>query len=276
MYYDELKSKTLVDRFTHGFNLQYQGPRDQQRFAPNLKLHIGDEVDLWNKVMKEVQVGRYAGPFCDPPFEHFVQSPIGLVSKDGGRNTRLIFHLSYPKNGNTSINYNTPKNMCRVTYPDFIQAITRCLEEGKSCHLSKSDMSSAFRVLGVRRKDWSLLIMKAVNPLTQKLCYFIDKCLPFGAAISCALFQAVSDAIAHIVKFLTKKLPVNYLDDYLFVALLKAACDRQLQVFLDVCKQINFPVSIEKNFLGNNRTSLPQILNQFCKADYCGATGKFD
>ena len=200
--------------------------------------------------MKEVQVGRYAGPFCDPPFEHFVQSPIGLVPKDGGRNTRLIFHLSYPKNGNTSINYNTPKNMCRVTYPDFIQAITRCLEEGKSCHLSKSDMSSAFRVLGVRRKDWPLLIMKAVNPLTQKLCYFVDKCLAFGAAISCALFQAVSDAIAHIVKFLTKKLPVNYLDDYLFVALLKAACDRQLQVFLDVCKQINFPVSIKKTFWG--------------------------
>ena len=45
-HYDELKSKTLVDGFTHGFNLQYQGPRDRQRFAPNLKLRIGDEVDL--------------------------------------------------------------------------------------------------------------------------------------------------------------------------------------------------------------------------------------
>ena len=47
--------------------------------------------------MKEVKLGRYAGPFPTIPYEEdFIQSPIGLVPKDQGCDTRLIFHLSYP------------------------------------------------------------------------------------------------------------------------------------------------------------------------------------
>ena len=80
------------------------------------------------------------------------------------------------------------------------------------------------------------------------MVYFIDKCLPFGAAISCAIFQAFSDAIAYVVNFHTGKSPVNYLDDYFFTALLRALCNAQVQVFLDICKTINFPVNLEKTF----------------------------
>ena len=49
----------------------------------------------------------------------------------------------------------------------------------------------------------------------------MDKCLPFGSSISCAIFQAVSDAIAFIVTVKVKKVNVNYLDDYLFAAVMK-------------------------------------------------------
>ena len=34
------------------------------------------------------------------------------------------------------------------------------------------------------------------------------------------------------------------------MALLKAPCDSQLQVFLDVCKAVNFPISLDKTFWG--------------------------
>ena len=51
--------------------------------------------------MKEVSAGRYAGPYEDPPYEYFMQSPVGLVPKDNGKKTffkkhYIIFHLSYP------------------------------------------------------------------------------------------------------------------------------------------------------------------------------------
>ena len=50
------------------------------------------------------------------------------------------------------------------------------------------------------------------------------------------------------MEFKTKKKNVNYLDDYLFAAALRAACDAQIRVFLDVCKKINFPVALEKTY----------------------------
>ena len=57
MQYDQQKTKFLVDGFTNGFKLGYEGDRKVKRTSPNLPLTVGDEVDLWNKVMKEVKLG---------------------------------------------------------------------------------------------------------------------------------------------------------------------------------------------------------------------------
>ena len=136
--------------------------------------------------------------------------------------------------------------MCSVTYLDFNKAIQLCLKAGKSCYIGKSDFTSAFRNLGIRESQWKFLILKAESPLDNRIYYFVDKCLPFGASISCSHFQAVSVAIAHLVVWRTQKDLVNYLDDYLFVALLRIWCDNQIRVFMQVCAEIRFPVSLEK------------------------------
>lgn len=60
--YDKEESLFLFEGFLNGFPLGYKGPTDRQTTANNLKLRVGDKIDLWNKVMKEVQQGRYAGP----------------------------------------------------------------------------------------------------------------------------------------------------------------------------------------------------------------------
>ena len=250
--YDQGKRKFLIQGFTHGFKLQYQGKLAKcQRSAPNLKLRIGSKLELWNKVMNEVELGRYACPFEDPPFDYFVQSPIGLVPKDKGTKTRLIliFHLSYPKDGE-SVSSGIPYDKCKVKYPDFDEAVKICLQEGRGCCIGKSDMSSAFRHVPMAKDQWWLLVMKAEHPKTKKVMYFVDKCLPFGSSISCAIFQAISDAIAWIVRCRARKPNVNYLDDYLFEAAIKYLCDQQIELFLQVCKDINFPVAMEKTYWG--------------------------
>ena len=253
--YDTSKTNFLIKGFREGFPIEYQGPQNLQQRSRNLKLPGGenDKVILWNKVMKEVRLGRYAGPFTEIPFANFIQSPIGLVPKDNGRDVRLIFHLSYPRNGTSSVNYNTPKEKCRVKYPDFNKAIQLCLKAGKFCKLSKSDLSSAFRNLGIRKIDWKWLVMLAKSPIDQKIYYFIDKYLPFGASISCAHFQAFSDALAHIIRVKTGKDNVNYLDDFLLIALLTALCNAQVELFLRICEQINFPVSVDKTFTASSQ-----------------------
>ena len=198
--------------------------------------------------MKEVKEKRYAGPFETIPFDNYIQSPIGLVPKDNGKDTRLIFHLSYPRGRGISVNANTPKELCTVKYPDFSEAIQLCIKHGKGCKIAKSDMKSAFRNMGIRKKDWKYLVMKATSPIDGKTYYFIDKCLPFGASISCSHFQRFSNAIKHIVRYRTKMDLVNYLDDFLFAALLKLLCNNQVKEFLEVCDLIKFPVSLEKTY----------------------------
>ena len=251
--YDSDKTKYLVNGFRHGFSIGYNGPENVQMNSKNLDLHgLGTETDLWNKIMKEVQVKRYAGPFKTVPFRNYIQSPIGLVPKDGGRKTRLIFHLSHPRGvvPPKSVNGNTPTQLTQVKYKDLDDAVKLCLAAGKGAAAAKSDYSAAFRHLGIHPDHWKYLVMKARSPFDGLFYYFVDKCLPFGASISCAHFQAFSDSVAHIFKFKTGEETVNYLDDYFFVALFKLFCDSQVQEFLNICKQINFPVSAEKNFLG--------------------------
>ena len=115
--YDPEETEFLVDGFQNGFDIGYRGATNVKLSAPNLKFRgVRNEILLWNKVMKEVGLGRYAGPFPEIPFEYYIQSPIGLVPKDGGTDVRLIFRLSYPRGTGTSLNANTPPEICSVKY----------------------------------------------------------------------------------------------------------------------------------------------------------------
>ena len=176
-----------------------------------------------------------------------------MVPKDGGRKTRLIFHLSYPRNTGRSVNANTPEELAKVNYKSFDDAVKICIKvgKGKVVYLGKSDLSNAFRNLPINKKFWKYLVMKAQSPIDGKWYYFVDKCLPFGASISCKIFQEFSDALSHIIKFLSDRENVNYLDDFLFIDEMKKWCDRQLEQFLQVCDEIRFPVSLEKTEWGN-------------------------
>ena len=125
--YNEQESKFLIHGFTYGFDIEYQGPFYRKDRSRNIPLKVGDEYELWSKMMKEVKMKRYAGPFESIPFEYYVQSPIGLVLKAGNQ-TRQIFHLSFDfkDSGLKSINFYTPAEKCSVKYKDLDYAM-RCI-----------------------------------------------------------------------------------------------------------------------------------------------------
>ena len=83
--YDRDKISKLVDGFTNGFDIRYQGDSKRKNVSCNLPFRVGNPTDMWNKIMKEVKLRRYTGPYeeANLPFEHYVQSPIGLVPKAG-------------------------------------------------------------------------------------------------------------------------------------------------------------------------------------------------
>ena len=50
--YDIDKTRFLVEGFRNGFSLGYAGEEKVKITAPNLKFKVGNEIILWNKVMK--------------------------------------------------------------------------------------------------------------------------------------------------------------------------------------------------------------------------------
>ena len=110
----------------------------------------------------------------------------------------------------------------------------------------KTDVQSAFRVVPLSIASWNWLIFKAENPKTGLIQYFVDKCLPFGASISCSHFQRISDGLKHITQVKTGEPITNYLDDFLFLAITMWRCNQILQQFLQICEQIGFPIAMEK------------------------------
>lgn len=247
--YNKKKTEYLINGFRHGFDIHCTAPLDKKRFTNNLKCRVGSQTDLWNKTMTEVRAKRFIGPYSEEeiPLEYFYQSPQGLIPKKNSTKLRNIFHLSYPRQG-VSINSCIDPQLCSVKFRDIDYVVKQTLEENSpEVHFSSSDFSQAYRNLPLAKKWWPYLVLMAVNPLDGKKYYFIEKNLPFGLSIAPKIFQDFSDSIAYLVGKITGTAePANYIDDFLNAKKGKNQCNYCLLVFLELCQQIGFPVSMEK------------------------------
>ena len=235
--YDPLEVKFLENGFKQGFDIGYQGPKNRTSTAENIPFTVGDKIELWNKLMKEIKLKRVAGPFNNIPFESYIQSPIGLVPKASDQ-THLIFHLFYDcqRDQLRILEPFHTKETCSVKYKDIDYAIQAYLHvcdqadrgnprgnenskhflgnkwrnkfeyhksKNRTVYAGKSDLKSAFRMIRLSSDSWPWLVMKAKDPITNEWKFFVDKCLPFGASISCALFQRFSNALCYLFEHKT-------------------------------------------------------------------------
>ena len=257
--YDSSETDFLVQGFKKGFTIGYKGAGNRTDTSENIPITpgVGSKHEMWDKVMKEAEMGRIAGPFREIPFlDTFIQSPIGLVPKAGNK-TRLIFHLSYNfANGNKSVNHWTSEEECAVKYDDLDHAVRLILKLQKKGNANisnviffgKSDLKSAFRILPILPGHRRFLILKAQNPMTGEYFYFLDKNLPFGGSIACSHFTCFSNSLRHIVENITGKKGqiTSYLDDFLFISKSREECNFMVSKFLRICEYIGFPVSDDK------------------------------
>ena len=253
--YNAEKIEYLCDGFRNGFHLGYNGPERRQDRSENIPLNVGTKTELWNKVMKEVKLKCYAGPFETIPFDDYMQSPIGLVPKAGNQ-TRQIFHLSYDfglEDRQKSFNFHTPDHLCKVKYNDLDHAVETCLSlvgkgSTKPIYFAKTDLKSAFRTVPGMPRLFKFLTMKCQHPINNKWYFFSDKCLPFGSAISCAIFNDFSNCLKHLIEHrlgITFRV-TNYLDDFLFIADSEQECNAMVREFLVLCEEIGCPIAEDK------------------------------
>ena len=136
---------------------------------------------LKDKIQKEVNLGRIAGPFKCLLISNLQVSPCGIVPKSDGVTWRLISHLSYSTfNGINDFIY--PVH-CTVRYPSPDRVVKMMSKLGKRAEIGVIDIKNAFRLFRVFPGDFYLL------GLTINDKYYIDKCLSMGCSISCNMFQ---------------------------------------------------------------------------------------
>ena len=122
-----------------------------------------------------------------------------------------------------SLNEATLHEECTVKYNDLDTAVQHCLATNKKALASdnsefldqheqkgtvfsgKTDLSSVFRLLSLLIQCICWLVMMAQDPADNKWKFFVDKCLPFGASISCAHYQRFSNALKHLIQFRIKR-----------------------------------------------------------------------
>ena len=175
---------------TEGACIGYNGPRvsRQARNLPTAALNPGKVTE---NIAKEVSLGRTAGPFDHPPLPNFQVSPLGIIPKKHTEKFRTIFHLSYPKTGD-SINSFIDKEEFSLTYVTVDEAIKNTQLLGPNVFMAKTDIESAFRLFPVHRDDWELLGMCWQGK------YYFEKFLPFGFCSAPFLFNQLSDVLEWI------------------------------------------------------------------------------
>lgn len=78
--YENISSSELIDGFTFGFWLQYEGPRFSSD-CKNLLSASELALEVEENIRKELDLGRNAGPFDSIPLQNLRLSPIDIVPK---------------------------------------------------------------------------------------------------------------------------------------------------------------------------------------------------
>ena len=142
--YDRDKADMLERGFRYGFKLGYNG---QRKCHTSSYLHSASQYPkiVEQKLEKEIDQNRIAGPLLQRPYPNLQISPIRVVPKKEEGQFRLKHHLSYPFG--SSVNDCIPEEIKQVQYASIDDSISIILAVGPKCALAKTDMSNAFRII---------------------------------------------------------------------------------------------------------------------------------
>ena len=91
------------------------------------------------------------------------------------------------------------------TLPTVDDIMASILVKGRGCHLTKIDISRAFRYITIDPKDYAPLGIKHEG-------YFHDLACPFGFRLGSSFFQLISDEVCHVMHQIDYDV-INYIDD---------------------------------------------------------------
>ena len=76
--------------------------------------------------------------------------------------------------------------------------------------------------------------------------FYVDCCLSFGVAISCAIFEDMANLIQWIAENRANAKLVWYLDDFFTSHIMQTLCSKIMAKLLEVCTQVGMPMAPDK------------------------------
>lgn len=238
LYGNKPDAELLLSGFTEGFRLQYKGPRFSF-ISRNLLSALALRDDTLKLLQKEVELGRMEGPFNKAPISTLRTSPIGLVEK-ADHTWRMITHMSYPEN--LGVNSFIDEIDSSVQYSSFDNVIELVASLGKGTLLGKIDIRHAFRLFPINPADFDLL------GITYENKFYIDKNLPFGCSISCALIEKFAKFLHWVISYKAGLQTLDhYLDDFIFAGEQETNdCQKLMDTFVQVADELGVPIAHNK------------------------------
>lgn len=235
----------LMEGITRGVPIDYVGDRTKAREGRNPPVDAAGQAKIQEVIDADVAAGKKAGPFEEPPLDHFNVSPVGAVPKKNGK-IRVIHNLSYPFGGD-SVNAGVVDVGYKLSR--FGQAARAVRKFGRGCYLIKLDVEAAFKQVPVRPEDWHLLGFKWLGK------YFYERVLPFGLRSSCRLWELYASALHHIFERVMSvagdpqrafRVVIHYVDDFLFVVRDLELARAVLPVAEGICSILGLPMCAPK------------------------------
>jgi hypothetical protein len=223
----------IVKGVTHGFELTDNDCIPPLVECNNYKSTLLENRDLVEaQIKKEILLGRYIVSDTRPD----LVSALGAVPK-GKTKIRLIHDLSRPFGGLNQCAENTS-----VHYPTLSDA-TKFMST--KSFLAKLDLSEAYRSIPVHSSCFKYTGLSWQFADSGERTFMFDSRLPFGASLSCKIFQTMTDSIVRMLK----KRGINsigYIDDFLLVCDSFDECKQALDVAISLVQSLGLTVNFDK------------------------------
>jgi hypothetical protein len=184
------------------------------------------------QIYEEIRYGRYIIADRPPP----IISSLGAIPKKNG-DVRLIHDLSRPGGG-----VNQHASDTSVSYPT-VEGATKTMNKG--CYLAKIDLASAYRSIPLHPSSFQLTGLKWRFGNNSKNTFLFDSRLPFGAARSCRIFQALTDSIVRMMDKRDIKCR-GYIDDFLIITDTYLECKTALSTMTTLIASLGLEINWSK------------------------------
>ena len=199
---------------------------------PNCTSILVQSLAFEEIITREFEKGRYAGPFTRKEVEErigpFQTSPLSMVPKPGKPNKfRLVQNLSFPRNNPAvqSINHALDSDAFPCTWGTFATICTLIDHLPPGSQGACRDVAEAYRIIPLAPDQWPGMVVRLADPNK----FAINKCNSFGSATAGGLFGRFADALADIFRAEGMGPTSKWVDDQVFIRILRTHLDQYNQ-----------------------------------------------